>query len=72
MEKRKFANVCIDLMAEITSPCEEWALKSQSAALVAEVWLFWNCRVLICYSQCNRVDNSEWVSVYRFFFIMIW
>ncbi|KGN60841.1 protein HASTY 1 [Cucumis sativus] len=37
MEKRKFANVCIDLMAEITSPCEEWALKSQSAALVAEI-----------------------------------
>lgn len=37
MEKRNFANVCIDLMAEITSPCEEWALKSQSAALVAEI-----------------------------------
>ncbi|XP_038889446.1 protein HASTY 1 [Benincasa hispida] len=37
MEKRDFANVCIELMAEITSPCEEWALKSQSAALVAEI-----------------------------------
>ncbi|XP_022937919.1 protein HASTY 1 [Cucurbita moschata] len=37
MEKRNFANVCIDLMTEITTPCEEWALKSQTAALVAEI-----------------------------------
>ncbi|KAL6989566.1 histone deacetylase [Sarracenia purpurea var. burkii] len=36
-ERRNFANVAIDLMSEIANPCEEWALKSQMAALVAEI-----------------------------------
>lgn len=36
-ERRSFANVALDLMSEIANPCEEWALKSQTAALVAEV-----------------------------------
>lgn len=51
MEKRNFANVCIDLMAEITTPSEEWALKSQTAALVAEVWHFRNYKILNYYLQ---------------------
>ncbi len=37
-ERRNFANVAVDLMSEIANPCEEWALKSQTAALVAEVY----------------------------------
>ncbi|XP_059436048.1 protein HASTY 1-like [Corylus avellana] len=36
-ERRNFANVAVDLMSEIANPCEEWALKSQTAALVAEI-----------------------------------
>ncbi|XP_042059818.1 protein HASTY 1-like [Salvia splendens] len=37
VERRHFANVAVDLMSEIANPCEEWALKSQTAALVAEI-----------------------------------
>lgn len=36
-ERRNFANLAVDLMSEIANPCEEWALKSQTAALVAEI-----------------------------------
>ncbi|XP_024970855.1 protein HASTY 1 isoform X1 [Cynara cardunculus var. scolymus] len=36
-ERREFANVSIDLMNEIANSCEEWALKSQTAALIAEI-----------------------------------
>ncbi|XP_076910372.1 protein HASTY 1-like isoform X2 [Bidens hawaiensis] len=36
-ERREFAKVSIDLMNEIASSFEEWALKSQTAALVAEI-----------------------------------
>lgn len=37
IERRNLANGAVDLMSQITSPSEEWALKSQMAALVAEV-----------------------------------
>lgn len=37
LERKNFANVAVELMSEIADPCEEWALKSQTAALVAEV-----------------------------------
>ncbi|CAH2040838.1 unnamed protein product [Thlaspi arvense] len=37
MERRNFANASVDLMSQIANPCEEWALKSQMAALVAEL-----------------------------------
>lgn len=36
-ERRNFANVAVDLMPEIANHCVEWALKSQTAALVAEI-----------------------------------
>ncbi|XP_050384104.1 protein HASTY 1 [Argentina anserina] len=36
-EHRNFANVTVDLMSDIANPSEEWALKSQTAALVAEI-----------------------------------
>ncbi|KAH7571973.1 hypothetical protein JRO89_XS04G0177000 [Xanthoceras sorbifolium] len=36
-ERRDFANLAVNLMSEIAEPCEEWALKSQTAALVAEI-----------------------------------
>ncbi|KAJ6380118.1 hypothetical protein OIU76_016720 [Salix suchowensis] len=36
-ERRNFANAAVELMAEIANSCEEWALKSQTAALVAEI-----------------------------------
>ncbi|KAK6243201.1 hypothetical protein QUC31_009610 [Theobroma cacao] len=37
LERKNFANVAVELMSEIADPCEEWALKSQTAALVAEM-----------------------------------
>ncbi|KAL3516211.1 hypothetical protein ACH5RR_023113 [Cinchona calisaya] len=36
-EKGNFAKMAVDLMSEMANPCEEWALKSQTAALVAEI-----------------------------------
>lgn len=36
-DRRNFASVAVDLMSEIADPCEQWALKSQMAALVAEI-----------------------------------
>ncbi|KAH1079333.1 hypothetical protein AAZX31_19G226200 [Glycine max] len=36
-EHKNFAKLSVDLMSEISNPCENWALKSQTAALVAEV-----------------------------------
>ncbi|KAK6915489.1 Exportin-5, C-terminal domain [Dillenia turbinata] len=36
-DRQSFATVAVDLMSEIAKPCEEWALKSQAAALVAEI-----------------------------------
>ncbi|KAH0994725.1 hypothetical protein GBA52_018589 [Prunus armeniaca] len=36
-ERRNFANITVDLMSDIANPSEEWALKSQTAALVAEM-----------------------------------
>ncbi|TYH91652.1 hypothetical protein ES332_A13G130300v1 [Gossypium tomentosum] len=37
LEHRNFANATFELMSEIADTCEEWALKSQTAALVAEI-----------------------------------
>lgn len=37
-EHKNFANLSVDLMYEIADPCENWALKSQTSALVAEVF----------------------------------
>lgn len=36
-ERNEFANLTVNLIPEVVSPREEWALKSQTAALVAEV-----------------------------------
>ncbi|XP_074571576.1 protein HASTY 1 [Curcuma longa] len=36
-ERREFANLTISIISEVVNPREEWALKSQTAALVAEV-----------------------------------
>uniref|UniRef100_A0ACD5VMX1 Uncharacterized protein n=1 Tax=Avena sativa TaxID=4498 RepID=A0ACD5VMX1_AVESA len=36
-ERNEFANLTINLLSEVIDPHEEWALKSQTAALVAEV-----------------------------------
>lgn len=36
-ERRDFTNVAIGLLSEVAGPCEAWALKSQTAALIAEV-----------------------------------
>ncbi|XP_052193214.1 protein HASTY 1 isoform X2 [Diospyros lotus] len=36
-ERRNFTNVAIELMSEIANACDEWALKSQMSALVAEM-----------------------------------
>lgn len=37
-EKINFANAAISLISEMVDPREEWALKSQTTALVAEVF----------------------------------
>ncbi|KAF5202078.1 Hasty-like protein [Thalictrum thalictroides] len=37
MERRDFENVALNLISEMANPCEEWALKSQTAALIAEM-----------------------------------
>lgn len=37
-ERRNFANISVELMSESANSCEEWAIKSQTAALVAEVF----------------------------------
>ncbi|KAL9248055.1 hypothetical protein vseg_021418 [Gypsophila vaccaria] len=37
VERRNFAGITVDLLSQVADPCEEWALKSQTAALVAEV-----------------------------------
>lgn len=37
-ERNEFANLTINLLSEVIGPHEEWALKSQTAALVAEVF----------------------------------
>uniref|UniRef100_A0A0D9V0Y4 Uncharacterized protein n=1 Tax=Leersia perrieri TaxID=77586 RepID=A0A0D9V0Y4_9ORYZ len=36
-ERNEFANLAVNLIPEVVGPHEEWALKSQTAALVAEV-----------------------------------
>uniref|UniRef100_A0A0E0MWA1 Uncharacterized protein n=1 Tax=Oryza rufipogon TaxID=4529 RepID=A0A0E0MWA1_ORYRU len=36
-ERNEFANLTVNLIPEVVGPHEEWALKSQTAALVAEV-----------------------------------
>lgn len=36
-ERRNFANVALNLVSEMAIPGEEWALKSQTAALIAEI-----------------------------------
>lgn len=36
-EQNEFANLTVNLISEVIGPHEEWALKSQTAALVAEV-----------------------------------
>jgi len=38
-EHKNFANLSLELMSEIADPCENWSLKSQTAALVAEVFI---------------------------------
>ncbi|KAI3942418.1 hypothetical protein MKW98_013070 [Papaver atlanticum] len=37
LERRDFAKVAVDLISEMANPSEQWALKSQTAALVAEI-----------------------------------
>uniref|UniRef100_A0A7C9EEZ9 Uncharacterized protein n=1 Tax=Opuntia streptacantha TaxID=393608 RepID=A0A7C9EEZ9_OPUST len=37
MERQNFASLAMDLMSQVADPCEEWALKSQTAAVVAEI-----------------------------------
>ncbi|KAL5701386.1 histone deacetylase [Ranunculus cassubicifolius] len=36
-ERRDFASAALNLVSEVADPCEEWALKSQTAALIAEI-----------------------------------
>ncbi|GAB2277547.1 histone deacetylase [Dionaea muscipula] len=37
IERRNFAKLAADMISEVADPCEEWALKSQTSALVAEI-----------------------------------
>lgn len=60
-ERRNFANLAVDLMSEIANHCEEWALKSQTAALVAEVYSI----LLTCCSSnfVNYFINDSFMAV---------
>lgn len=42
-ERKNFASLAMGLISEFASPQEEWALKSQTAALVAEVFILSFC-----------------------------
>lgn len=48
-ERREFAKVSVDLMTEIANGIEEWALKSQTAALVAEVDFYFHVDLLLSF-----------------------
>lgn len=66
-EHRNFSNVAVELMSEIADPYEEWALKSQTAALVAEVFNTLPLQpsfFLICYL---RLSFFSYVSFFIFF-----
>ena len=54
-ERKDFANVAVNLLSEMISPQEEWALKSQTAALVAEVFI---CSLLIV--DATRLPGYSW------------
>jgi len=55
-EHKNFAKLSFDLMYEIADPCEDWTLKSQTAALVAEVNLH-------CFLFC-RICNFAWYKLH--------
>jgi hypothetical protein len=59
-EHKNFAKLSIDLMYEIADPCEDWALKSQTAALVAEV--FTTTIFIYIYIAYSFVTNCNFVS----------
>lgn len=65
MEWHNFASIAVELMSQVADPCEEWALKSQTAALVAEVLSGLPLIVIgiLCDSFCIKVVNS--ISIYR-------
>lgn len=42
VDRRNFANVAVDSISEISNPFEEWVFKSQTAALVAEVFCYFH------------------------------
>jgi hypothetical protein len=50
-EHKNFAKLSIDLMYEIADPCEDWALKSQVAALVTDIHFYLHC-LFFCHN-CN-------------------
>lgn len=57
-ERRNFASAAVDLMSEIADPCEEWALKSQAASLVAEVWFISLCFFLVGWDSFTTLSSS--------------
>lgn len=61
---KQFANLTVNLIPEVVGPHEEWALKSQTAALVAEV-PYMAILIYFCWNLCTA---TIFVSFGTFFF----
>lgn len=59
-ERRDFTNVAIGLLPEVAGPCEVWALKSQTAALIAEVSRF---LVFIMLLIGSMLHNKSYINI---------
>ena len=59
-ERNEFANLTINLLSEVIDPREEWALKSQTSALVAEVIIMF---FLLFYLFCTSSTVSYQLSI---------
>jgi len=60
-EHKNFAKLSMDLMYDIADPSENWALKSQTAALVAEVF---PTMIFIFIYIASYLWNFAWPKLY--------
>ena len=56
-ERNEFANLTINLISDVVGPHEVWALKSQTAALVAEVYHY--TFVLFIFTFAHPDENTH-------------
>lgn len=63
-EHKNFANLSLELMSEIADPCENWALKSQTAALVAEVFIARHFLFIIFASYSVTIADLPYLDIF--------